>query len=96
MERWQRHLARLQRRDTPLLQKRLALAPAPAHEAVVAYKVHAYEGLVDRARAEIAWAERGLSLVDRLEHASAVPPDEPTTRPQVLTRPDIPQEVGIS
>ncbi|GII23402.1 PadR family transcriptional regulator [Planosporangium mesophilum] len=85
MEHWQRHIARLQRRDTPLLQKRLSLAPAAAHEAIVAYKVHAYEGLVERARAEVAWAERGLSLIDRLEHNSAVPPDAPATLPQVLT-----------
>jgi DNA-binding PadR family transcriptional regulator len=84
MEHWQRHIARLQRRDTPLLQKRLSLAPGAAHEAIVAYKVHAYEGLVERARAEVAWAERGLSLIDRLEHNSAVPGDVPTTLPQVL------------
>jgi PadR family transcriptional regulator AphA len=96
MEHWQRHIARLQRRDTPLLQKRLALAPAPAHEAVVAYKVHAYEGLVDRARAEVAWAERGLSLVDRLEHGSSVPHDQPTTRPQVLQDTENRPEVRIS
>lgn len=84
MEHWQRHISRLQRRDTPLLQRRLAQAPPAAHEAIVAYKVHAYEGLVDRARAEVAWAERGLSLVERLEHASAVPQDEPTVVPHAL------------
>ena len=95
MEHWQRHIARLQRRDTPLLQKRLALAPAPAHESVVAYKVHAYEGLVDRARAEVAWAERGLSLVDRLEHGSSVPHDRPTTRPRVLLDHENTPEVRI-
>jgi DNA-binding PadR family transcriptional regulator len=82
---WQRHVARLQRHDTPLLQRRLAQAPQEAHEALVAYKVHAYEGLIERARAEVTWAERGLSLVDRLEHASAVPHDRATTLPQPLT-----------
>jgi PadR family transcriptional regulator, regulatory protein AphA len=83
-EHWQRHVARLQRHDTPLLRRRLAQAPPEVHEAVVAYKVHAYEGLIDRARTEVAWAERGLSLVDRLEHASALPHDRPTTSPHPL------------
>lgn len=84
MEHWQQHISRLQRRDTPLIQRRLAQAPPDTHEAVVAYKVHAYEGLVERARAEVAWAERGLSLVDRLEHNSARPHDEPTALPRQL------------
>lgn len=84
MQHWQQHISRLQRRDTPLIQRRLAQAPPQTHETVVAYKVHAYEGLVERARAEVAWAERGLSLVDRLEHNSARPRDEPTTLPRKL------------
>jgi hypothetical protein len=33
--------------------------------------VFAYDGLIDQARAEVAWAERGLELVDELEGASA-------------------------
>jgi PadR family transcriptional regulator AphA len=84
LEHWQRHVARLQRRATPLLQRRLGQTPEAAHDAVVAYKVHAYEGLIERARAEVTWAERGLSLVDRLEHAGALPADRPPVVPQVL------------
>jgi PadR family transcriptional regulator AphA len=84
LEHWQEHIARLQRRATPLLRRRLAQAPPAAADAVVAYKVHAYEGLVDRARAEIAWAERGLSLVDRLEHGGALGADRPAVVPGVL------------
>lgn len=86
MEHWQRHISRLQRRDTPLLKRRLAQAPLATQEAIVAYKVHAYEGLVERARAEVTWAERGLSLVDRLEHTSALPKGEPTAVPHVLSQ----------
>lgn len=84
LEHWQEHIARLQRRATPLLQRRLARTPVEAAEAVVAYKVHAYEGLVDRARAEIGWAERGLSLVDRLEHGAVLPADRPAVVPGAL------------
>lgn len=65
-DRFERHIDQLERRDTALLRRRLAAAPAAAHDAIVAYKVHAYRGLVERARTEIAWAERGLQLVDRL------------------------------
>ena len=76
-EQWQSHVARLQRHDTELMRRRLARAPRETHDAIVAYKVHAYEGLIERARAEIAWAERGLALVDRLEHGGSIPSDRP-------------------
>jgi PadR family transcriptional regulator AphA len=70
-DRYERHIDQLERRDTALLRRRLAAAPADAHDAIVAYKVHAYRGLVERARAEIVWAERGLELVDRLVDTAA-------------------------
>ena len=89
-EQWQRHIARLQRHDTELMRKRLAQAPAEAHEAIVAFKVHAYEGLVDRARAEIAWAERGLALVDRLEHHRGAPTGRPVLVPHVAAPDEAP------
>ena len=85
---WQEHVSRLQRRATPLLQRRLARVAPEAAEVVVAYKVHAYEGLVDRSRTEIAWAERGLSLVDRLEHGGAAPAGRPPVVPAALRAPD--------
>lgn len=65
-DRYEQHVDQLERRATALLQRRLAAAPARAHDAVVAYKVHAYRGLIERVRTEIAWAERGLELVERL------------------------------
>jgi len=85
---WQQHVARLQRHDTELMRRRLDGAPEAAHDAIVAYKVHAYEGLIERARAEVAWAERGLALVDRLEHTSRIPAGRPVVRPHVLTGTD--------
>jgi PadR family transcriptional regulator AphA len=78
-DRWERHIEQLEARATELLRRRLAHTPEPAHEAVVAYKVHAYRGLVERARTEVAWATRGLALVDEL--AAALPPDAPIYDP---------------
>jgi PadR family transcriptional regulator, regulatory protein AphA len=63
---YEQHVEQLEQRATALLRRRLAKTPAEAHEAIVAYKAHAYRGLIERARGEIAWAERGLELVDRL------------------------------
>lgn len=69
---WEAHVALLERRETVLIQKRLGAMPPELHEAVVAYKVHAYRGLIDQARAEVRWARRGLALVDTLEAALGV------------------------
>jgi len=70
-DRYERHIDQLERRNTVLLRRRLAGTPVATHDAIVAYKVHAYRGLVERARSEIAWAERGLELVDRLAERAA-------------------------
>ena len=35
----------------------------------MAFKEFAYEGLIAQADQEIAWAERGLRLIDELERA---------------------------
>ncbi|HVV09802.1 PadR family transcriptional regulator [Amycolatopsis sp.] len=67
LQRWERHVAQLRAHETELLQRRLASAPESRHEAIVAYKVHVYEGMAARARTEIEWAERGLGLVADLE-----------------------------
>jgi PadR family transcriptional regulator, regulator of vanillate utilization len=69
---WSTHADQLERRDTDLLRRRLAHAPRHAQDAIVAYKVHVYRGLSERARTEIRWAERGLELVDRLERESGL------------------------
>lgn len=68
---WEAHVAQLEKRDTDLLRHRLAVEPEHRHEAVVAYKVHVYRGLVERARGEVEWAREGLALVDRLEAVEA-------------------------
>jgi DNA-binding PadR family transcriptional regulator len=65
-ERWERHVEQLRAGATQLLRQRLANSPKEEHEAIIAYKVHAYQGMVARARTEMRWAKRGLELVDRL------------------------------
>ncbi|MCC4267857.1 PadR family transcriptional regulator [Microbacterium schleiferi] len=51
----------------PMLERRLKASPVDEHERIVAYKHFTYEGLVERAKGEIAWAQRGLALVDKLD-----------------------------
>jgi vanillate/3-O-methylgallate O-demethylase len=52
---------------SPMLARRLNSMPEAAHERAIAFKRFAYEGLVDRANSEIAWAQHGLELLDRLD-----------------------------
>jgi PadR family transcriptional regulator, regulatory protein AphA len=59
---WTAMLGALERRDEPQLAERLAGLPPEQHDAVVAAKVFAYEGLIARAHVEIEWAQRGLEL----------------------------------
>ncbi|WP_448006193.1 PadR family transcriptional regulator [Agromyces bauzanensis] len=66
LEQWEGELRRIDAIDNPMLIRRLAAAPAEAHERTIAFKRFAYEGLVERARGEIEWAKRGLELVDDL------------------------------
>ena len=53
------------------MQRRLKVMPDELHEALVAYKVHVYRGLAERARHEARWARQGIALVDRLWAASS-------------------------
>ena len=63
---WEREIERIDAVENPMLVRRLAVTADEDRERTIAYKRFAYEGLVDRARGEIAWAHRGLALVDRL------------------------------
>ena len=70
---WESELAQFQGQlddidagTSPMLNRRLEVIPESEHERTIAYKRFTYEGLVERARGEIAWAKRGLALVDRL------------------------------
>jgi PadR family transcriptional regulator, regulatory protein AphA len=76
------HVEHLENRATALLKRRLERAPEDTHDAIVAFKAHAYRGLIARARAEIAWAEQGINLVDLLAaNTPAQPVDKPVLPP---------------
>ncbi len=66
---WASNLEEIRGRSSFLLAKRLARAEPADHDAIVAFKEFAYEGLVERAQLEVDWARRGLALIDRLEAA---------------------------
>ena len=73
IEHWESELAQFQgeldhieHMSSTMLNRRLAHTPAAERERTIAYKRFTYEGLAERARGEIAWARRGLRLVDQL------------------------------
>ncbi|MDA2813242.1 PadR family transcriptional regulator [Nocardiopsis sp. RSe5-2] len=63
---WEAQRAALLDRSSPTLAARLAGSPPEQHERIVAFKVFTYDGLIERARSEIAWAERGLELIEEM------------------------------
>ena len=75
---WEGELLRIAEVANPMLVRRLAVTDPADRERTIAFKRFTYEGLVDRARIEIAWAQRGLKLIDELEASAAVP--EPLVR----------------
>ena len=66
LQRWQDEIARIRSGQHPMVQRRLAAVPESERERAVEFKVFAYEGLAQRAEAEIRWAESGLRLLERL------------------------------
>lgn len=52
--------------SSTLLQQRLSLTDPAARKRVTSFKLFAYEGKIARAESEIAWARRGLALLDEL------------------------------
>lgn len=63
---WEGELKRIAAVSNPMLALRLAATPPEDRERTIAFKRFTYEGLVERAHGEIAWAQRGLALVDAL------------------------------
>jgi PadR family transcriptional regulator AphA len=64
---WEGELTHIEHLSNPMLVRRLEVTPDADRERTIEFKRFAYEGLVERARIEIAWAKRGLALVDQLE-----------------------------
>ncbi|MFI7579467.1 PadR family transcriptional regulator [Kocuria sp. M1N1S27] len=61
-----RQIRAIEDRTSPTLARRLAANPEDQWERITRFKVFAYEGQVSRADQEIAWAERGLRLLEEL------------------------------
>lgn len=66
LERWKEVMGTIYDRRHPLLRLRLEKFSPEMHDAIVAYKALAFEGEVARSEAEIAWAQQGLELVEKL------------------------------
>lgn len=67
LEQFEGELFHIEHVSNPMLMRRLEVTPPENRERTIEFKRFAYEGLAERARIEIAWARRGLALVDRLE-----------------------------
>lgn len=65
----ERQAADIRDGSSALLLQRLSQAEESTHHRIIAFKVFAYEGKIARAESEIAWAKRGLALLDELEEA---------------------------
>ncbi len=57
----------LEQRTHPTLARRLTRNPEGEREQIVRFKIFAYEGLLAHAEQEIAWAKRGLQILEELE-----------------------------
>src|SRR5690348_15756205 len=67
MEQWQAREDAIRERRAELVEVWLSRQPVEEHDNIIAPKIHALEGLIARARAEIAWARSGLALCDEIE-----------------------------
>jgi PadR family transcriptional regulator AphA len=67
LEQWRGELQHIDLLSNPMLVRRLEATAEEDKPRTIAYKRHMYEGLVEHALGEIAWARRGLDLVDELE-----------------------------
>jgi PadR family transcriptional regulator, regulatory protein AphA len=77
MEQWQARVEAIRDRRAELVEVWLTRQPVEEHDNIIQLKIHALEGLIARARAEIGWARNGLALCDEIEarRANAHPED---------------------
>ena len=81
LEQWQAREAAIGERRAELVEVWLARQPVEEHDNIIRLKIHALEGLIARARAEITWARQGLALCDEIEARRAS--GEPSARASV-------------
>ncbi len=68
---WQAQLDAIRDRTHPILAARLRADERHDADAIVAFKEFTYEGFIERADHEIAWARRGLALLDGLSDSAS-------------------------
>ena len=66
---WIEQVELIRAREHPIVKRRLEIFPESEWARIIAFKEFAYQGLIAQADQEIAWAERGLRLVDELQGA---------------------------
>jgi DNA-binding PadR family transcriptional regulator len=67
MEQWQAREDAIRERRAELVEVWLSRQPVEEHDNIIKLKIHALEGLIGRAHAEICWARQGLDLCDEIE-----------------------------
>lgn len=68
MEQWLARADAIRERRAELVEVWLERQPIEQHAAIISLKLHALDGVIARARAEIAWARQGLTLCDAIEN----------------------------
>jgi DNA-binding PadR family transcriptional regulator len=66
LRQWESNVREIDTGASEMLNRRLTTTAPADRRRTVAFKRFAYEGLIARAEAEIAWANRGLRLADEL------------------------------
>ncbi|WP_258803592.1 hypothetical protein [Pseudarthrobacter sp. NS4] len=56
----------LEHRAHPTLARRLTRYAEEERDQIVRFKIYAYEGQLARAEQEIAWAKRGLQILEEM------------------------------
>jgi PadR family transcriptional regulator, regulator of vanillate utilization len=72
MEQWQAREDAIRERRAELVEVWLSRQPVDEHDHIIKLKIHALEGLIGRAHAEICWAREGLVLCDEIEERRAL------------------------
>lgn len=81
LRQWETKIREIDTGTSAMLNRRLEVTPEQDRHRTAAFKRFAYEGLIARAEAEIAWANRGLRLIEELYDAdTATAPELSTVR----------------
>lgn len=81
LRQWETKIREIDTGTSSMLNRRLEVTPEKDRHRTAAFKRFAYEGLIARAEAEIAWANRGLRLIEELyDTGTAAAPELTTVR----------------